>query len=403
MRILISTWQRNLVGGTEKYLQALLPALMNRGHEVRLVYEEPVNLAKETIDAANSGLVAYCLKELGLDALMRSVAQWKPDIVYSQGLDNADLEDALLDNFPTVLFAHNYYGTCGTGTKCHAFPQIQPCKRHFGPACLLLHYPRRCGGLSPFTMWRTYRRQVQRHSRLADYRAVLVASTHMYREYLRHGIRADQLHLAPHATTSGTSQAPPESRIPRGRILMIGRLTDIKGAHYLVRAISQASSRMGQPLTLTIAGDGPERPGLEDLARRLEVTAEFTGWVDSQKIKSLLRATDVLAVPSLWPEPFALVGLEAAYMGVPAVGYAVGGIPDWLIPGETGELSSGDPPTVQGLADAIVRAFGNVEHYARLCRGAWQLSNRFTLEAHLSTLELAFGVEKPCSLMNASL
>jgi glycosyltransferase involved in cell wall biosynthesis len=89
----------------------------------------------------------------------------------------------------------------------------------------------------------------------------------------------------------------------------------------------------------------------------------------------------------LWPEPFGLVGIEAGCLGVPAVGYAVGGIPDWLIAGESGELAPGDPPTVDGLAEAMVRALASPEHYARLCQGAWKLAQRFTLESHLDQLE----------------
>jgi glycosyltransferase involved in cell wall biosynthesis len=83
------------------------------------------------------------------------------------------------------------------------------------------------------------------------------------------------------------------------------------------------------------------------------------------------------------------------------VGYAVGGIPDWLIPGETGELAPGDPPTVAGLADAIVRALESAAHHAELQRGARQLARRFTLEAHLTKLELALMHGRTTPLMPA--
>ena len=100
-----------------------------------------------------------------------------------------------------------------------------------------------------------------------------------------------------------------------------------------------------------------------------------------------MRQADLLAVPSLWPEPFGLVGIEAGCFGLPAVGYAVGGIPDWLIPGQTGELAPGDPPTVEGLAEAMARALADPEHHARLSRGAWELSKQFDTPRHLAMLE----------------
>jgi glycosyltransferase involved in cell wall biosynthesis len=392
VRVLIATFHRNLVGGTEKYLQALLPGLAGRGHQIGLVHERPTDPSRETIDSASIRLAAWCLADLGLEPLMQSVAQWRPDIVYSQGLENGELEAALVRAYPTVLYAHGYYGTCATGSKSHAFPQHTPCERRFGPACLLLHYPRRCGGLSPWTAWRNYRRQAERQALFSEYRSVLVASTHMYREFQRNGVSPDRLRVVPLPPPDGAPPAlPPAQAAPGGRVLMIGRLTALKGGHYLIPAISRASAQLGRQLTLTIAGDGSERPRLEDLARKFQVSVDFAGWVNSQRIMEHLRATDVLAVPSLWPEPFGLVGIEAARLGVPAVGYAVGGIPDWLIPGETGELAPGDPPTIEGLADAIVRLAADPGHYAELCQGAWRNAGRYSLEAHLTRLELTLG------------
>ena len=103
---------------------------------------------------------------------------------------------------------------------------------------------------------------------------------------------------------------------------------------------------------------------------------EFAGWLNTEKKLDLLREADLIAVPSLWPEPFGLVGIEAGCYGVPAVGFAVGGIPDWLIPGQTGELAPGDPPTAAGLSEAIVRALADPSHYRRLSAGAWEMARR---------------------------
>jgi glycosyltransferase involved in cell wall biosynthesis len=92
-------------------------------------------------------------------------------------------------------------------------------------------------------------------------------------------------------------------------------------------------------------------------------------------------------VPSTWPEPFGLIGLEAACVGLPAVAFDVGGMPDWLRPGESGELAPGDPPTVAGLADALTRALGDTGHLQRLREGAWRAAGAFTLDRHINGLE----------------
>jgi glycosyltransferase involved in cell wall biosynthesis len=379
------------VGGTEKYLQTIIPALMKRGHQVALVYERAYDPAGETIDDLEVS-ESWCLAELSLKDLIGHVTDWKPEIIYSQGLENMHLEDALLNTFPTVLFGHGYYGTCGTGSKCHTFPRTQPCDRRFGPACVLLHYPRRCGGLNPWQSWRTFRRQYQRYRRLSDYKCVIVASTHMYREFQLHGVGSGKLHLVLLPAAEGQLSPPlPKPKIPQDQILLIGRLTTAKGGHYLIPAIRQASERLKRSLTLIVAGDGPERRNLEGLALRLNVRVNFTGWLDAARKWDLLNSIDLLAVPSLWPEPFGLVGLEAGVLGVPGVAYAVGGITEWLIPGRSGEVAPGNPPTVNGLADAIVRALAEPDHYADLCVGARQVSQRFSLSEHLTKIEEVLG------------
>jgi glycosyltransferase involved in cell wall biosynthesis len=397
MRILIASAHRNLIGGVEKYLQALIPGLLDRGHDVGFLYEYPADPAKEQVHPPATPLRTWCVAELGVPAVLNSVAQWRPDIVYCHGLDGAEsvsLESALLDRYPGVLYVHNYDRTCATGRKCFSFPKIQACTRQLGPACLLLHYPRRCGGLHPGTMWRRYQRHTQLNSRLPDHRAILVASSHMHAELQRNGAKPETLHLVPLPTTD----VVPQPTLPRpksftGRILFVGRLTDVKGADHLIQAIPKAAEKLGRPLTLTIAGDGAEGPKLREMSARLGVAVEFAGWVQTPEKLNLMRQSDLLAVPSLWPEPFGLVGIEAGCVGLPAAAYAIGGIQDWLLPGETGESAPSDPPTVEGLAEAIVRALASPEHYARLCRGAWQFAQRFSLENHLAQLEPILGVE----------
>jgi glycosyltransferase involved in cell wall biosynthesis len=187
--------------------------------------------------------------------------------------------------------------------------------------------------------------------------------------------------------------APPRPKSFTGRILFVGRLTDVKGADYLIQAIPKAAEKLGRPLTLTIAGDGAEGPKLREMSARLGAAVEFRGWVQTPEKLKLMRQSDLLAVPSLWPEPFGLVGIEAGCVGLPGAGYAIGGIQDWLVPGETGESAPGNPPTVDGLAEAMARALASPEHYARLSQGAWKLAQRYSLENHLAQLEPILGVE----------
>lgn len=400
MRILIATSHRNMVGGVEKYLQEILPRFAERGHQLALVYEYRFDPGKERIDPLDPEIPCLGIAEAGLDGGLRFVREWKPDLAYSQGLESVDLQSALLNEYPTVFYAHNYLGTCASGEKCHAFPTPQPCDRQFGPMCLALYYPRRCGGLNPATMWKMYQRSAERNAQLQKFAAILVASGHMRREYERHGVQPERIHLAalPNPNEPGAINSSSKTG-SRDNLLFLGRLTKLKGAAKLLRAIPLAEKQLGRPLAVTIAGDGPEREHLEKLARRNQLTAEFTGWVGGSQKADLIERSDLLVVPSLWPEPFGLVGIEAGARGLPAVAYHVGGISDWLIPGYSGELAPGHPPTAEGLAEAIALALSDAVHYAELSRGAREVAARFTLAAHVSklerTLETILGTMRP--------
>jgi len=389
MRILIATSHRNMVGGVEKYLQETIPALAGRGHNLALLYETAYRRDQESIDRV--GIPSCGTAEAGLEEALRFVRAWQPDIVYSQGIEHNELRSFLVSRYPAAFYAHNYIGTCASGQKCHAFPSARPCDRHFGPACLLLYYPRRCGGLNPATMWTLYQRSAKRKKHLEKYAAIMVASEHMRREYLRHGVAPARIHLAPLPNPNESQQhaVPRRSESPN-RLLFLGRLTKLKGAADLMAAIPLAEKQLGRSLTLTIAGDGPERERLQILARTNGIQAQFTGWVGGRQKSELLQQADLLAVPSLWPEPFGLVGIEAGAFGVPSVAYNVGGISDWLIAGYSGELADGNPPAAEAFGAAITRALANPSHYAKLSRGASEVAARFTLASHVSQIEGVF-------------
>ena len=113
------------------------------------------------------------------------------------------------------------------------------------------------------------------------------------------------------------------------------------------------------------------------MAIRLNVPSTFHGWVRDADWHRLFQESDLLAIPSLWPEPFGIVGIEAAAYGIPSVGYGVGGIVDWLAPGVTGELAPADPPTARGLAEALVRMLESPAYYRSLCEGARHMAKDY--------------------------
>jgi len=387
MRIAVAAPNRQLLGGAEQYLRGLLPALRESGHEVLLVVEEDSPKGEGRVDASLPDDAVHVVGRNVPSNAVRRIAAWHADVVYSQGLTSPALESLLLASLPCVLYVHSYYGTCGTGEKRYRRPKLTMCERRFGPGCLALNYALGCGTRRPRTLLAFYRRQTQRLEHLAHYRTVLVGSQHMHAVYRQHSVGDDRLQLL---VLPRTGTAPVEGRVdPRalsGRVLFAGRLTPLKGCAYLVDALPVAAAALQRPLTLVVAGNGPEEKSLRECAMQKGVAAEFHGWVGAPRLQALYADADLLAVPSLWPEPFGLVGIEAAGAGLPAVGFAVGGIPDWLVPGVTGELARGDPPTPAGLAAAIVRALADPAHYAALRAGATAKATAYTMAAHVAQL-----------------
>jgi glycosyltransferase involved in cell wall biosynthesis len=110
----------------------------------------------------------------------------------------------------------------------------------------------------------------------------------------------------------------------------------------------------------------------------------FVGWIRRGAVANLLDHTDLLALPSTWPEPFGLVGLEEGLRGVPTAAFRAGGIPEWLRDGVNGHLAPSDPPTAIGLADAIVKCLRDPSDHARLSHDAQERA--FSPKKHLEEL-----------------
>jgi len=97
---------------------------------------------------------------------------------------------------------------------------------------------------------------------------------------------------------------------------------------------------------------------LERRARRVAPgRVEMRGWVPPERIERVYDEARVVLVPSRWPEPFGMVGIEALRRGRPVVGAAHGGIPEWLARGSGGELFR--PGSSESLALAVTRVLGD--------------------------------------------
>jgi len=142
----------------------------------------------------------------------------------------------------------------------------------------------------------------------------------------------------------------------------VGYLLPEKGHEHLLRALGSAI-RANPRCKLLLAGDGPERRRLETLSAGLGLRDRilFAGIVEN--ISDVYCATDTFVFPSL-AEPLGTSMLTAMSYGLPVIGVASGGVPEYVEPGVSGLLAK--QASEEALAAEMSRVLQNPELRQRL-------------------------------------
>jgi glycosyltransferase involved in cell wall biosynthesis len=385
MRVAVVTHSATHAGGVETYVAGVVPALAARGHAVGCLFEGIAPGSPRILPPAHRDPAWICGADPG--RAVASLADWRPDVIYLQGLRSVSIERQLTAIAPVAFFAHSYYGACVSGERSTRFPVVSTCDRTFGAACLARYFPRRCGGLSPVTMARQYAVQRARQQLLHAFAVVLVGSGHMQRLYARQGVDARVISYP---------VAPAGVRTRGGEggwnLLFLGRLERSKGVDVLLASTAIAAARLDRPVRLVIAGEGSLGDRLRGqaaavMAANPRLTIELTGWLTDSARSAALSSADLLLVPSRWPEPFGLVGVEAGSAGVPAIAFDVGGIDAWLSDRINGRLVAPGASAVQRFADTVVETLADLPRLEEMRTSAAASAGRFTMSRHLDALE----------------
>ena len=144
--------------------------------------------------------------------------------------------------------------------------------------------------------------------------------------------------------------------------LYLGKLAPNKGTSHLVDVVQQAD--LDWPLV--IAGDGPDRAGLEHAAKASGRRIEFRGWMDKADATRLLARASMLIFPSRGPESLSRVLIEASALGVPIAAMDTGGTRDIIEHDVTGLLSA----SFEGLAADVRRLRQDAALRQRLAEAA---------------------------------
>jgi glycosyltransferase involved in cell wall biosynthesis len=138
---------------------------------------------------------------------------------------------------------------------------------------------------------------------------------------------------------------------------------------------------------LDVAGDGYDMARIRRVLDRSGLSSRVVlrGWVSGSDKTRLLHEASVVVVPSLWPEAFGIVGIEAMACGRPVVAFDVGGVRDWLEDTVTGYLVPvGDAAGLASRIDGLLRDPGLASQMGKA--GVERVEQRFRPERHVQTL-----------------
>jgi glycosyltransferase involved in cell wall biosynthesis len=151
-------------------------------------------------------------------------------------------------------------------------------------------------------------------------------------------------------------------------LLYVGRLSDEKGVDILLKAM-----QLVPEARLKIAGDGPYRKVLEDMAEKLNLrNVTFLGSTWGEETGKLMSRCRFVVIPSLWYENFPYVMTETFARGKAVVGSDKGGIPEYISEGDTGMVYPSEDH--QKLAACIRELWNNPEKAVRMGKNAREMA-----------------------------
>jgi glycosyltransferase involved in cell wall biosynthesis len=346
------------VGGAETYVRGLTGLLASAGHEVAV------------LQAGGSEIHPAVVAQNGSSGL-------GPDVVHVHGPalpPGLEAPRAV----PAVHSLHDFGFACASGMKYFRSGRI--CARSHGMACLPAGIVAGCNHrFDPRPSLVRYR-EIERELPLLRRAAGLVVHSRFMRSVaLANGLPAERVTVIPLFVPPTDGLSTPARRT----IAFVGRIVREKGLDVLIEALSSCPDRWDG---LLVAGEGWDRERCHRLVHRYGIGSkvEFLGHLDAAGVRGVFDAARVVAVPSRWPEPFGIVGLEAMAAGRPVVASGVGGIPEWLDDGRTGVLvPPGDP---RALARALVSVLAEPGRAETMGAEGRRQIERFSPESHLRQL-----------------
>jgi glycosyltransferase involved in cell wall biosynthesis len=311
-------------------------------------------------------------------ALAGALATFRPEIVHVRMFltQLSPLILPLLRPVPSLYHVVWYRAVCPLGTKL--LPDGSVCRSPWGRVCL-------DGGCLPLHDWLPLMAQMRLWRRWRDaFDAVVANSESVHARLLEDGFTDVETipNGVPHRAARPPLEGPPVA-------VFAGRLVREKGARVLLEAFARAGLTDAR---LILAGEGPERPGLERRLAELGLAGrvELTGQLTRAELERRFESAWVQAAPGLWEEPFGNAVAEAMMRGSAVVVSDGGGASDHVLEGVTGfRVPPGD---VDRLAAALRGLLSDRALAERMGKaGRERALARFSEETWLARFEELYG------------
>ena len=199
----------------------------------------------------------------------------------------------------------------------------------------------------------------------------------MKENLIQHGLKEKNIEVLPYFTYLPELNKDEDTNT----ILFASRIYKEKGLDYLIRAMEY----IRVPFKLLVIGEGREIDNCKELSRKMDLLDKvtFSDWEFNRG--EYYRKATVVAVPSIWPEPFGIVGIRAMSYAKPVVAFNVGGIPEWLQDNQTGFLIT--PYNIKEMANKIEILLQDKALATRLGQEGRQVAEtKFNQDRHVNRL-----------------
>ena len=351
------------IGGSELYLYGICRELKKLGLESSIVHGSSDFLHDP--DAVTNSYYVSKLDEFGgrtkrqLKAELQNIMdREKPGLILLHNIHNPDVTEIVTCFGRVIKFVHDHELYCPKTTRMIGKDICTNCRPLNCVTKTLLSG--RCSPFMgvrrrPWTIIRSAQQMFFNHAVHKKVDLFLVGTNFMKNTMVCFGYDAEKIVINPNFTFfPGHNNEGSEQK----NILFVGRIDPAKGLDLLVDILR----RVEIDFKAFIIGTGsPEyEAALQEEVRKsgLSERVAFTGWIDNDKLAQYYKDAAVVAVPSIWPEPFGLVGIEAMAQSRPVVAFDVGGISEWLEDKKTGFLvRRGDTEAFAEKIDLLLQDF----------------------------------------------